>query len=84
VLARRSGDRWFLAAMNADAPLTLKIPLKFLGAGKWTLRAFADTAESATQPEKIADTTATVDAGATIELTLAPAGGYAAQLSRSL
>ena len=81
VIARRSGSRWYLAAMNGDAPLTLKIPLKFFGAGAWTLRAFADTSESSTQPEKISDTTRGVSTTDTLELTLAPAGGYAAVLS---
>lgn len=77
-IARRSGDRWYLAAMNGDAPLTLKVPLSFLGAGQWTLRAFADTAESARQPTQISDTTTSVASGDTLTLTLAPAGGYAA------
>ena len=81
VIARRSGNRWYLAAMNGDAPLTLKVSLKFLGAGPWSLRAFADTPESAAQPEKISDTTTSVAAGDTLELRLAPAGGYAAILS---
>lgn len=81
VIARRSGDRWYLAAMNGDAPLTLKVPLKFLGAGDWKLRAFADTPASATQPTQISDTMATVAADSVLELTLAPAGGYAAVLS---
>ena len=81
VIARRSGSRWYLAAMNGDAPLTLKIPLKFLDGGAWTLRAFADTSESSTQPAKVSDTTRDVSATDTLELTLAPAGGYAAVLS---
>jgi len=81
VIARRSGSRWYLAAMNGDAPLTLKVPLKFLGAGAWTLRAFADTPESGPQPEKISDATRDVSAADALELTLAPAGGYAASLS---
>ncbi len=81
VIARRSGDRWYLAAMNGEAPLTLKVPLKFLGAGKWNLRAFADTPESGTEPTRIAESTTAVVATETIELTLAPAGGYVAELS---
>lgn len=84
VIARRSGQRWYLAAMNGETPFTLKIQLNFLGAGSWTLRAFADTPESVTQPEKISDTTTAVAAADTIELTLAPAGGYAATLSPRL
>ena len=81
VIARRSGSRWYLAAMNGDAPLTLRVTLKFLGEGRWKLRAFADTAESATRPEAIAETTVNVTAAEFIEITLAPAGGYAAVLT---
>jgi hypothetical protein len=62
----------------------IKPGLSFLGAGSSSLRAFADTPESAAQPEKISDTTSTVSAADTIELTLAPAGGYAAALSSRL
>ncbi len=82
VIARRSGSRWYLAGMNDDAPLTLRVPLNFLGDGHWNLRAFADTPESTEHPEKISDTTRPVSAADTIELTLAPAGGYAAVLSK--
>ncbi|MBE2215581.1 MAG: glycoside hydrolase family 97 protein [Opitutaceae bacterium] len=81
VVARRSGTRWYLAAMNGDEPLTLRVPLSFLGGGPWSLRAFADTPASATEPERIAETTTSVSSGDTLELTLAPAGGYAAVLS---
>ncbi|MBI2513280.1 MAG: glycoside hydrolase family 97 protein [Opitutae bacterium] len=82
VIARRSGSRWYLAAMNGNAPLTLRVPLKFLGAGAWQLRAFADTPESATRPETIAETTRAIAATDTLELTLSPAGGYVAVLTR--
>ncbi len=34
VIARRSGERWFLAAMNGDAAASLTVPLKFLGRKK--------------------------------------------------
>lgn len=81
VIARRSGKRWYLAAMNGDAPLTLRVPLSFLGAGQWQLRSFADTQESAQQPEKIAETTRLVNAGEALELSLVSAGGFAAVLS---
>jgi alpha-glucosidase len=67
--------------MNGEQPLTLHVPLAFLGAGHWKLRAFADTPESATRPEAISDSTTSVDATQSVELTLAPAGGYAAVLT---
>ena len=81
VIARRSNSRWYLAAMNGDAPLAVNVPLKFLGAGEWKLRAFADTPESGEQPQKISETTREVSATESLELRLAPAGGYAAVLS---
>jgi len=81
VVARRSGQRWYLAAMNGDAPLTLTVPLSFLGTGDWNLRAFADTQASAATPTELAESTSTVRAGATLTITLAPAGGYAAVLA---
>lgn len=82
VIARRSGDRWYLAAMNGDEALRLRVPLAFLGDGRWTLRAFADTPESTAEPTKISESTTMVEATGALDLTLAPAGGYAAVLSR--
>jgi alpha-glucosidase len=81
VVARRSGKSWYLAAMNGDTPLTLTVPLDFLGDGEWSLRAFADTPESAATPTSLAETTTVVRSGATLTLTFAPAGGYAAVLT---
>lgn len=82
VIARRSGSRWYLAAMNGEAPLTVRVPLKFLGEGSWQLRAFSDSSESASRPEALAEMTSEVAATQTLELSLAPAGGYAAVLTR--
>ncbi len=82
VLARRSGSRWYLAALNGDGPLRLKASLSFLGQGKWTLRQFSDTPQSVAEPEFVAETARTVKSDDVLELSLAPAGGFAATLSR--
>jgi alpha-glucosidase len=81
VIARRSGSRWYVAAMNGDAPITLRVPLKFLGDGSWQIRAFADAPNSATQPTAISETTRVITSAETLELALAPAGGYAGVIS---
>lgn len=81
VLARRSGSRWYLAAMNGEKPLTLRVPLDFLGGGNWNLRAFSDSPESARLPERLVEETRPVDASQTLTLNLAPSGGYAAVLT---
>ena len=82
VIARRSGDSWWLAAMNAEEPLTLNVPLNFLGTGAWRLREFADGPEAAEKPESIAAGVRTVKGGETIQIKLAPNGGYAGALTR--
>ncbi len=83
VIARRSGDRWYVAAMNGDAAATLDVPLDFLGSKRraWSLREFADGADPAT-PETVLETTR--DLGDTRTLTLrlqSGGGGYAAVIS---
>lgn len=81
VIARRSGRTWYLAAMNAESGLTLRVPLEFLGPGRWTLREFSDTEESGTRPQMIRENSRVVDASQDFDIHLAPAGGYAAVLS---
>ena len=82
VLARRSGERWYLAAMNGDEPLTVRIPLSFLGTGAWTLRSFADGPDSARRPELVVESSRPTKAAETLSVSLVPAGGFAAVLQR--
>jgi alpha-glucosidase len=43
VIARRSGDNWFLGAMNSDEPCSLDVPLGFLDANKkYTAHIYSD------------------------------------------
>jgi alpha-glucosidase len=81
VIARRSGKRWFIAAMNGDDAITLDVPLAALGAkGRgWQLREFADGTDPAA-PETVVETTR--EAGDTLTLRLAAGGGYAATLGQ--
>ena len=47
VVARRSGAIWYVAALNGTSqPLTIDLPLSFLGQGVYNLTAFADGADS--------------------------------------
>jgi alpha-glucosidase len=81
VMARRSGDRWYLAAMNGDDAIELQTPLAFLGAGTWTLQRFADNTES-DDYQAIVESKDTVDAQTVLSLSLKPAGGFAAILNQ--
>lgn len=81
VIARKSGDRWWLAAMNGDKAIKLRIPLAFLGSGQWSMRAIADIEKSATHPEALGETERRLESSETLEIELAPVGGYAATFS---
>jgi alpha-glucosidase len=79
-IARRSGSRWYLVAMNGDAPATLPLSLSFLGQGKWTLRSYADRLDGA--PAEVLESNQAVDATTVLPVKLAGAGGFAAVLSQ--
>ena len=82
-IARRSGQRWFIAAMNGDDALTLDVSLDALGLkGRgWSLREFADGTDPES-PETVVETTRDLGDTRTLTLHLAPGGGYAATLSQ--
>jgi len=75
-IGRRSGQRWYLAAMSGDAAVQLQVPLKFLGKGKWTLRAFAD-APGSSDYQAVVESTLEVNSKTILPLSLAPGGGFA-------
>ena len=82
VLARKSGRRWYLAAMKGDDATALQVPLTFLGRGAWQLHSFADKTDGGDY-QTISETTQTVQAKSTLPIALRPAGGFAAILSPS-
>ena len=81
VLARRAGDRWYLAAMNGDAGADLRAPLTFLRDGAWTLHGFADDTKGANY-RGVVESTRQVDASSVLPLSLLPGGGFVAIATR--
>jgi alpha-glucosidase len=82
VIARRSGDRWYFAAMNGDEAAKLQAPLKFLGKGKWMLRGFADDPASSDY-QAVIEFTRGVDAKTVLPLSLASGGGFSGIFSKA-
>jgi alpha-glucosidase len=82
VLARRAGDRWYIAAMNGDDAAQISVPLKFLGKGKWKLRAFADKTDSSNY-EAIVESNGEVGSQTNLPLSLLPGGGFAGIFTKS-
>lgn len=78
-MARRSGNRWYLVAMNGDDAATLNLPLKFLGKGQWTLQSFADRVEG--KPDEIVESSQRVGASTVLPVKFSAAGEFAAELT---
>lgn len=81
LMARRKGDKWYIAAMTDWTPRDLDLKLDFLPAGKWSMESVADGANAHRQATDHKFETKTVSSGETLKLHLAPGGGWAAILT---
>lgn len=77
VLARRKGRDWYVGAMTNEQPRAVSVPLSFLGAGRWNATSWQDGAS----PMEVVKSSATVGAGDTLQLRLAPSGGGVIKIS---
>jgi len=82
VMARRSGDEWYLGAMTNRQPREIPVKLDFLDRGRWKLKLWHDAYDSSENAEHSAVDETLVSAGDTITLKLAPAGGCVGVLRR--
>ncbi|MCQ9134221.1 glycoside hydrolase family 97 protein [Streptomyces hilarionis] len=71
VLARRSGDRWFLGGVYAGAARTAAVPLA-LGPGRWLVETVRDGADGLVQDRRV------LRGGATLSVDVLADGGFAA------
>ena len=79
VIARRSGDSWFLGALTNSYPRTRSVKLDFLAPGKWKMRFWHDTRRTLeADPEDIQIEERTVSAGDTLDILMAGGGGAVA------
>jgi len=77
VVARRKGKDWYIGAMGNEKAHDVKIPLAFLGMGKFKAKLWEDGATPTTLRESERD----VSSSEVLELKLAPSGGAAVRLS---
>jgi alpha-glucosidase len=81
VVARRAGDRWYLAGLTSEVERTARVPLGFLsGGGGWHLRLWSDAPDGYAHPEKVVESDRAVRAQDTLAVAMAPGGGFAAVL----
>jgi alpha-glucosidase len=77
ILARRRGGDWYVGAITGWTPRTVRVPLVFLGSGRFVAEIYADAADAATEPRHTTIERKTVTAATELTLSLAPGGGAA-------
>ena len=80
VVARRSGDTWYVGAMNAWEPCTLQLDLSFLGEGSWQMEIFMDGPNAAKAARDYVRAEQPVPADRIVWARLAPGGGWTARI----
>ena len=80
VLARRSGNNWYLGGITNWTPRELALPLEFLGDGQFEAHAYMDGSLDGARPNEIRVETREVSGADKLDVSLAPGGGIAAVL----
>ena len=81
-LARRSGDTWYVGAMTDWSPRTLDLKLDFLGNGNYTMKVWKDGVNADKHAADFAQTELNVSSGSTVQVKMAPGGGWAAIITK--
>jgi alpha-glucosidase len=76
MIARRKGTDWFVGAITNHEARIIKVPMKFVGAGQFICKTYADAIDSSTQPNHLETTSKEITASDTIVIQLAGGGGF--------
>ena len=78
VTARRKGSTWYVGGITNWDARDVKVDTSVLGSGSWTMESFTDGINATRRADDFSHKTATtVAAGSTIDLHMAPGGGFA-------
>jgi alpha-glucosidase len=80
VMARRSGNDWFVGAITNYDPRTIELQTDFLKPGKYKLEAFQDGINADTRAEDYKKVITDFVAGDILKLNLASGGGWVARI----
>ncbi|HWW01566.1 MAG TPA: glycoside hydrolase family 97 protein [Candidatus Acidoferrum sp.] len=82
VVARRSGQEWFLGGLTGSGAYDASVSLAFLKKGRWRLRLWRDATDSDVNGEHLEIEERVVTAQDVLKIHCAPAGGLVAWLRR--
>lgn len=81
-VAKRSGKDWFIGAMTNSNPRQLGIVLDFLDTGEYAAQLFQDAADADVDAESVAIQKKLLRRSDTLQLKMAPGGGFVAYLQK--
>jgi alpha-glucosidase len=81
--ARRNGQEWYLAAINDWTPKEFSIPLDFLSEGSYHVETASDGLNAARNPQDYKIKASDVTRNDTLNIKLAPGGGYVARIKKN-
>jgi len=84
VMARRSGDNWFLGAMTDEQARQLNTTLDFLDDGSYTCDIYTDSQSTINDPSIVEHRTISVKEGDTLPINLISGGGFAAYIHKKI
>jgi alpha-glucosidase len=76
-IARRSGKDWYVGSITNYDARTVKVPLDFLGEGKYVAEIYADAADAGTHATHTEFTKQAVDRASVLEVKMVSGGGNA-------
>jgi alpha-glucosidase len=80
VIARRSGNSWYIGAMTDWMPREIAVDLSFLPPGQFAMTAYQDGVNADRMGSDYTRVTSSVDRTTKMTLKLAPGGGWAASI----
>jgi alpha-glucosidase len=79
-IARRSGKDWYVGSITNWDARTVKVPLTFVGEGKYTAEIYADAPDADKNATRTTFTTQAVDRNTVLEIKMVPGGGNAIRI----
>jgi alpha-glucosidase len=76
-VARRSGNDWYVGSLTNWDERTVRVPLDFLGEGKYTAEIYADAPDAATNATHTTFTKQAVDRSTAVDVKMVSGGGNA-------
>jgi alpha-glucosidase len=83
IVARKSGEEWYVGAMTDWTPRELEVDFGFLGGGEYKAEVYADGLNASKFASDYTKTSTLIQAGDRMKIKLAPGGGWAAHLVKS-